>query len=155
MKPGDKPSAFKSIAINRKARFHYDISDRFEAGISLLGSEVKSLREGKVDFRDSYAAFENHELFLLELHIAEYPFANRFNHPPSRPRKLLMHRREIDRLEAKVQQQGYTLVPTRLYFKNGKVKVEIGLARGKRQYDKRDTIKKRDLGRLDERGEHS
>ena len=121
--------------------------------MQLLGSEVKSLREGRVDFRDAYAAFEEHELYLFELHIAEYPFANQFNHSPTRPRKLLMWRRELNRLEIKVNQQGYTLVPTRIYFKKGKVKVEIGLAKGKRKYDKREDIKKRDIGRLNERGE--
>jgi SsrA-binding protein len=138
----------KQIAKNRKARFNYHISDRFEAGIALKGSEVKSLRDGRVDFRDSYAGFVGNELFLQGLHIPEYAFANQFNHEPNRSRKLLLHGRELRRLMGKVQQQGFTLVPTRLYFKNGRVKVELGLAKGKRQYDKRDTIKKRDSERL-------
>jgi len=142
--------ATKLIARNRKAGFNYFISERFEAGIQLMGSEVKSLRDGRVDFRDSYAGFENQELYLYELHIAEYPFANQFNHQPTRPRKLLMWRRELNRLQAKVQQQGLTLVPTSLYFKKGKVKVEIGLAKGKRKYDKRDDIRSRDLDRNDD-----
>lgn len=140
----------KQIAKNRRARFNFQISDTFEAGIELKGSEVKSLRGGRVDFRDSYASFVDDELFLIDLHIPEYAFANRFNHDPDRKRKLLMHRRELNRLAAKIQQQGFTLVPTRLYFKNGRVKVELGLAKGKRLYDKRETIKKRDSSRLRE-----
>jgi SsrA-binding protein len=143
----------KHIATNRKARFHYQVAEAYEAGISLVGSEVKSLRQGKVDFRDAYAAFEGDELFLFGLHIPEYVYANRFNHEPSRPRKLLMRRQELNRLMGKVQEQGYTLVPTRLYFRAGKVKVEIGLAKGKRLYDKRESIKKRDTQRLRDQGD--
>ena len=137
----------KPIAKNRKARFNYQISDKFEAGIALLGSEVKSLRDGRVDFRDAYASFVGDELYLVGLHIAEYPFANRFNHEPMRDRKLLMHRRELKRLLGKVKEQGYTLVPIRLYFKQGRVKVELGLGKGKRKFDKREDIKKRDVER--------
>ena len=137
----------KLIARNRKARFNYHISDTYEAGIQLVGSEVKSLRDGRVDFRDSYATFADDELFLHGLHISEYPFANQFNHEPNRRRKLLMWRRELNRLKAKIREQGFTLVPTRLYFKNGKVKVELGLAKGKRQYDKREALKKREAKR--------
>jgi SsrA-binding protein len=137
----------KHIARNRKARFNYQIDETWEAGIQLVGSEVKSLRDGKLDFRDSYAAFEANELFLVGLYIAEYAFANRFNHDPTRSRKLLLHRRELDKLHVKVSQQGYTLVPTEMYFKDGKAKVEIGLAKGKRQYDKREDLKKKDLQR--------
>lgn len=137
----------KSIARNRKARFNYQIDETWEAGIQLVGSEVKSLRDSKLDFRDSYAAFEGKELFLVGLYIAEYAFANRFNHDPTRSRKLLLHRRELDKLHAKVTQQGYTLVPTEMYFKDGKAKVEIGLAKGKRQYDKREDLKKKDVQR--------
>ena len=137
----------KSIARNRKARFNYKISDTYEAGIQLLGSEVKSLRDGRADFRDSYATFEGDELFLVGLHISEYPYANQFNHDPNRSRKLLMWRRELTRLKAKIREQGYTLVPTRLYFKNGKVKVELGLGKGKRQYDKRESLKQREAKR--------
>jgi len=139
--------AEKQIAKNRKARFNYKIDETYEAGIALLGSEVKSLRDHKVDFRDSYATFKGNELFLVGLHIAEYPYANRFNHDPTRDRKLLMWRRELRRLQGKIQQQGYTLVPTRLYFKNGKVKVEIGLGKGKKLYDKRQDLRRRESQR--------
>lgn len=142
-----KEEAVKQIAKNRKARFNYQILDTWEAGIQLVGSEVKSLRDSKVDFRDAYAAFDGNELYLVGLHIAEYVYANRFNHEPTRKRKLLMHRRELDRLKAKLTDQGLTLIPTRLYFKNGRAKVEIGLAKGKRLYDKRQAMKARDAKR--------
>ncbi len=142
-----KEEAVKQIAKNRKARFNYQILDTWEAGIQLVGSEVKSLRDSKVDFRDAYASFDGNELYLVGLHIAEYVYANRFNHEPTRKRKLLMHRRELDRLKAKLRDQGLTLIPTRLYFKNGRAKVEIGLAKGKRLYDKREAMKKRDAKR--------
>lgn len=144
----------KTIATNRKARFNYHIYDTFEAGIVLVGSEVKSLRDGRVNFRDSHATFKNAELFLVDLHIAEYPYANQFNHDPTRPRKLLLKRRELNRLKAKVEQQGVTLVPIRLYLKTGLVKVELGLAKGKRKYDKREEIKKRDISKMRDRGEY-
>jgi len=144
----------KHIANNRKARFEYHIDETYEAGLALVGSEVKSLREGRVDFRDAYAAFDGDELWLYDLHIPEYVFANRFNHEPGRPRKLLLRRRELNRLMGKVQQQGYTLIPTRLYFKRGFAKVEIGLAKGKRQYDKREAIRQRDQDRLRDRGDY-
>ena len=140
-------AATKPIARNRKARFNYHISDTYEAGIQLLGSEVKSLRDGRVDFRDAYATFDGDELLLIGLHISEYPFANQFNHDPNRTRKLLMWRRELNRLKVKIREQGFTLVPTSLYFKNGKVKVELGLAKGKRQYDKREALKQREANR--------
>lgn len=139
--------ATKLIATNRKARFNYRIVDTYEAGMVLLGSEVKSLRDGKVDFRDSYAAFKGNELFLFALHIAEYAFANQFNHEPTRERKLLLKRRELDRIKIKLQEQGFSLVPTKLYFKNGKVKVEIGTGKGKRAYDKRQSIKEKEMKR--------
>ncbi len=142
-----KEEAVKQIGKNRKARFNYQILDTWEAGIQLVGSEVKSLRVGKVDFRDAYASFDGNELYLVGLHIAEYVYANRFNHEPTRKRKLLMHRRELDRLKTKLHDQGLTLIPTRLYFKNGRAKVELGLAKGKRFYDKREAMKERDAKR--------
>ena len=144
----------KTIATNRKARFNYHIFDTYEAGIVLVGSEVKSLRDGRVNFRDSHATFKNDELFLVDLHIAEYPYANQFNHDPTRPRKLLLKRRELNRLKGKVEQQGVTLIPTRLYLKQGLVKVELGLARGKRKYDKREEIRKRDISKMRDQGEY-
>lgn len=140
-------SGEKPIAVNRKARWRYHLKDNMEAGIVLLGSEVKSLRDGGVDFRDAYAAFEGDELWLRGLHIAEYRYAHQFNHAPTRPRKLLLKRRELNKLKIKVTQQGFTIVPTRLYFRDGKVKVEIALGKGKQHYDKREAIKKRDLER--------
>ncbi len=139
------------IAQNRKARHLYFIEETFEAGIALLGTEVKSIRAGKVNLKDSYAHVENGELFLYNVHISPYDPANRFNHDPLRTRKLLMHRREIRSLIGKVKEKGYTLVPLSLYFKNGKVKVELALARGKKDVDKRQTIAERDARREMER----
>ncbi|OHD65383.1 MAG: SsrA-binding protein [Spirochaetes bacterium RBG_13_51_14] len=135
------------IARNKKARFEYEIVDTFEAGIVLVGSEVKSLRQKKASIQEAYARVKNGEVYLTGMNIAIYEMANRFNHDPVRDRKLLLHRHEIKRLIGKVQEKGFTLVPLRLYFKNGKVKVEIGLARGKAKYDKRHDIKKREVDR--------
>ena len=135
------------IARNKKARFEYEILDTFEAGIVLAGSEVKSLRQKKASIQESYARIKNNEVFLTGMNIAIYEMANRFNHEPVHDRKLLMHRHEIKRLIGKVQEKGFTLVPLRLYFKNGKVKVELALARGKAKYDKRHDIKERDVDR--------
>lgn len=133
------------IADNRRARFDYHVEKKFEAGISLVGSEVKSCREGKVQLVDSYATIERGELFLMKAHIAEYkqggPF---FNHEPTRKRKLLMHRREITQLREALEQDGYTLVPLRIYFSKGLAKVELGLAKGKTKGDKRQTLKDKD-----------
>ena len=146
-KKTDKESGLKIIATNRKARYNFTLGDKYEAGVQLVGSEVKSLRNGQVDFKDSYAVFKGDELYLQELHIAEYVFSNQFNHETIRSRKLLLHRHELRSIKGKMQQKGFTLVPTRIYFKKGKVKVEIALAKGKRRYDKREDIKKRDMKR--------
>lgn len=145
----ERPMAdsFIEIARNKKARFDYEIIETFEAGIVLVGSEVKSLRQKKASIQESYARIKNGEIYLTGMNIAIYEMANRFNHEPVHDRKLLLHRHEIKRLIGKVQEKGFTLVPLRLYFKNGKVKVELGLARGKARYDKRENIKKRDVDR--------
>jgi SsrA-binding protein len=141
--PGD-------IATNRQAGFRYNLLEKFEAGIVLQGSEVKSLREGGVQLKDAYAEVRDGEVWLRNMHIAPYKPA-RDNHDPERPRKLLLHRREIDRLYGQVRQKGFTLVPTRLYFKDGRVKAEIALARGKEVRDKRRSIAERDARRQIER----
>lgn len=141
----------KIIAENRKARFNYFIDEEFEAGLVLVGTEVKSLRLGRANLKDAYARIKNGEVFLYQLHIGPYPFAHYDNHDPLRPRKLLLHKREIKRLFSKVNERGHTLVPLKIYFKGGKVKVSLALARGKRKYDKREAIKRRDEQRLMER----
>ena len=133
----------KVVATNRKARFNYEILDTFEAGIVLLGSEVKSLRAGNVQLKDSYASIRTGEVWLENTHIAPYSFAENGGHDPERPRKLLLHRREIDRLFGRIREEGLTLVPLQLYFTEGKAKVELGLARGKRPHDKRRSIVER------------
>lgn len=129
----------KIIAENRKAFHDYFIDERFEAGIALSGTEVKSLRAGKVNLRDSYCQVKDGEIYLIGVHISPYEQGNRFNLDPDRTRKLLMHKKEIIRLYSKTKEDGLTLVPTKCYFKDSKVKFEIGLARGKKDYDKRDT----------------
>lgn len=139
------------IARNRKARFNYEIVDTFEAGIVLVGSEVKSLRQKKVSIQEAYARIEKGEVFLTGMNISVYDKANRFNHDPLRERKLLLHRQEIKRLIGKVQERGFTLIPLRLYFKRGRAKIELGLAKGKARYDKRRDIQKRDMDRELER----
>jgi SsrA-binding protein len=133
----------KIIAINKRARFDYHISETLEAGLALQGTEVKSLREGRVNLQDAYADVQEGEVFLLHAHINQYEQGNRFNHDPVRPRKLLLHKREIKRLIGKTQEKGLTLIPTRMYFMHGKAKVELGLAKGKKQYDKREDLKRR------------
>ena len=133
----------KIIAVNKRARFDYHISETLEAGLALQGTEVKSLREGRVNLQDAYADVQEGELFLLHAHINQYEQGNRFNHDPERPRKLLLHKREIKRLIGKTQEKGLTLIPTRMYFTHGKAKVELGLAKGKKQYDKREDLKRR------------
>ena len=134
----------KIIADNRKARFNYEIGEVFEAGIALTGSEVKSLRQGKASIGESYADARGGELWLVNANIAEYLQAGRFNHPPKRPRKLLLHRRQIDKLSGAVEREGMTLVPLKLYFnEKGRAKIELALARGKKLHDKRETEKKR------------
>src|SRR6266851_816110 len=135
------------IATNRKAFFNYEILDRVEAGISLLGTEVKSIREGGLNFRDSFVEFRGGELFLVGCRIGPYSHGNLLNHPEDRDRKLLLHKREVLKLGGKVTEKGYTIIPLRAYMKNGRVKVEIGLARGKRAHDKRETLKRKDLER--------
>lgn len=141
----------KIVADNRRARFDYEILDTYEAGLALVGSEVKSLRQGRASLADSYAATERGELWLLNAHIPEYGLANRFNHEPKRPRKLLLHRREVDRLAGAVEREGLTVVPLKLYFNDrGRAKVELALARGKKLHDKRETEKQRSWNR--ERG---
>jgi SsrA-binding protein len=143
-----KRESGKLVAENRKARFNYDIEERLEAGIVLMGSEVKSLRAGKANIAESYATEEGGELFLINAHIAEYPGATRDGHAPTRPRKLLLHSREIARLIGAIRRQGMTLVPLKLYFNaRGIAKLELGLAKGKKLHDKRDTEKKRDWER--------
>ena len=138
------PNGTKLIAQNRKVRHDFEVLSTVEAGIELRGTEVKSLRDGKVNLKDSYARLDRGELFLLNLHIGVYEAANRFNHDPDRPRKLLLHRWEIRRLVGQTDQRGLTLVPTKLYFRRGRAKVEIALARGKRQHDRRRDIADRD-----------
>jgi SsrA-binding protein len=135
--------ARKTVASNRKARHDYEIIDSFEAGISLLGSEVKSLRAGQAQLKDAYGDIRNGELWLENMHIAPYTFAREGGHDPERPRKLLMHRKEIDRLLGRVREQGLTLVPLSVYFSEGTAKVELALARGKARHDKRRAIVER------------
>ena len=137
----------KIIAVNRKARFDFSIEDEYEAGVVLKGTEVKSLRLGKVNLKDSYARIKDGEVFVYQMHIGPYPFAYYENHDPLRTRKLLLHKQEIKRINAKVNEKGHTLVPLKIYFKAGKVKMSIALAKGKRQYDKRESIKRRDQQR--------
>jgi len=140
-------SGLKIISNNRKARFNYFFSEFFEAGIVLKGSEVKSLRNGKANISEAYAIDELGEIFLLNSHIPSYKESSYNNHDPKRNRKLLLNKREINKLIGKVNREGYTLIPTKLYFKKGKAKVEIAVAKGKRQYDKRQVKKKRDWNR--------
>jgi len=140
-------SGRKIICVNRRARFDYTIGETVEAGLVLQGTEVKSLRDGRADLKDAYADVQAGEVFLLHAHIDQYEPANRFNHDPIRPRKLLLHKREILRLISKTQEKGLTLIPTRLYFTHGKAKVELGLAKGKKQYDKREEVKRRSAQR--------
>ena len=140
--------AEKVIAENRKARHNYFIEDDYEAGIMLQGTEVKSLRAGGANIQESYASFEDEGLYLVNAHIAEYGFGNRNNHEPSRPRKLLLHKKELAKLFAQVQRAGKTIVPLSLYFnERGKAKVKLGVAAGKKQHDKRQTEKSRDWDR--------
>jgi SsrA-binding protein len=144
-------SETKTIAENRRARFDYELLDRYEAGVVLTGTEVKSLRNGRATLAQSYADVRDGEVWLNGMEIATYDQGNRANHEPMRSRKLLLHRREIERLNATVREKGLTLVPTRLYFKEGRVKVEVAVARGKDRGDKRQTIVDRDAKRQMER----
>jgi SsrA-binding protein len=133
----------KLVCVNRQARHNYFIDETYEAGLVLLGSEVKSLRDGKANLVDSYAQIRRGEAFLINAHISPYAGANQFNHEPTRTRKLLLHAREIERLTGKTKERGLTLIPLKLYFKDGRAKVELGLARGKKLYDKRDTLRRK------------
>ena len=144
-------SAIKVIAENRKARHDYFVEDSYEAGIILTGTEIKSIRAGRVNLKDSYAEIVDGEVWLNQMHISPYEQGNRFNHEPLRKRKLLLHRSEIARLAGKVQQQGMTLIPLKIYIKNGLAKIELGLCKGKKIYDKRQDIASRDAKRQMER----
>lgn len=137
----------KVLLRNKRARHDYTVEDTIEAGIALLGSEVKSLRDGRAQLTDAYATPEGGELLLLQMQISEYPWANRFNHEPKRARKLLLHKKEIARLRAAVQQEGYTLLPLEVYLRGGKIKVLLGLCKGKKQHDKRHDQKEREADR--------
>lgn len=139
--------AIKTVATNRKAFHNYHIGDSIEAGIALTGSEIKSVRNGRVSLGDAYVRPEHGELWLLNAHIARYEASSYLSHEPTRPRKLLLHRKEIDNLASKVAEKGLTLVPTRLYIKDSIAKVEVALARGKRLYDKRESISRREVER--------
>lgn len=131
--------------LNRKARYDYHIEDEYEAGIALTGTEIKSIRNGKMNIKDSYAIIKNEEIYLLNAHIASYEKGNIFNHDETRTRKLLMHKKEIKKLNNKLTLDGYTLIPLKVYFVRGKAKILLGLAKGKKNYDKREDIKKRDI----------
>ena len=137
----------KIVSENRKARHNYFIEDRFEAGVQLLGTEVKSLREGKASLQDAYAIFKNNELYLINSHIPPYKLGNRENHDPLRTRKLLLHRSELDKLWGKIEIKGYSLIPLKLYFKKGRCKAEIAVAKGKKSFDKRESTKEREAKR--------
>ncbi len=138
----------KTVASNKTVYHNYQILENFEAGISLVGSEVKSIREGRISLKESYAEVKNGDVFLVKCHISPYEAANVFNHDPLRERRLLLHKREIRRLAGKIKERGLTLVPTKVVINDkGRIKVELGLARGKREYEKRDVIKKRDTDR--------
>ncbi|NOX35831.1 MAG: SsrA-binding protein SmpB [Deltaproteobacteria bacterium] len=137
----------KTIATNKKARHNYHIESEYEAGIVLAGTEVKSIREGRVSFQDAYADIKNGEIFLRQLHISPYKYAYNSNHESLRTRKLLLHQYEIKKLLGKIKERGYTLVPLKIYFKNDKIKVQIGLGKGKKLFDKRESIKKKDMKR--------
>lgn len=141
----------KVVSTNRKAGFEYDLLEKFEAGLSLQGSEIKSIRAGQMSLTESYVRVEANEAWLMDAHIAPYEQANRFNHDPVRPRRLLLHKKQIRELWNNVRQKGMTVVPTRVYLKDGRAKIEIALARGKKAYDKRATIAKRDQARDAER----
>ncbi len=137
----------RDIAVNRRAWHDYSIEETYEAGIVLTGSEIKALRVGKANLKDSYGRITRDEIFLWNAHISQYAPASQFGHEPTRTRKLLLHRHEIERLHAKVKEKGLTIIPLRLYFKNGRAKLELGLARGKKHHDKRAAIREREVRR--------
>lgn len=148
----EKSDEIKIVAKNKKAEHDYFILERYEAGIELFGTEVKSIRQGRVNLKDSWCSIEKGEIFALGMHISPYEQGNIFNRDPMRKKRLLMHKREISRLLSKVRQEGLTMVPLSVYFKNGRAKLEIGLCKGKKNYDKRETAAKRDAQRDIERG---
>src|SRR5260370_30708044 len=150
-KASQNDEAIKLITVNRQAYHEYTVERTIEAGIALVGTEIKSIRDGKANLRGSYALIRQGEIWLENAHIAVYDFGNRFNHEPLRRRKLLLHRREIEQLESKVATKGLTLIPLKLYLKGGRAKIELGLARGKKLYDKREAIAERDVKRDIER----
>ncbi len=133
--------------INREAKFNYFIEEEIECGIALVGTEIKSIRDGKANLKDSYAIIRNHEVYLLNMNISEYKEGNLFNHDPRRTRKLLLHKSEINKLRKAIEQEGRTLIPLKLYFVKNHVKILLGLCKGKKNFDKRETIKERDLNR--------
>jgi SsrA-binding protein len=145
------PEGVKIIAVNRKARFDYAIDDSYECGIELVGTEVKSFRDGKISFPDAWAEVSAGEVWLRSLVVAENPFSSIFNHDPARKKKLLLHRAEIKRIARKTEEKGYTLIPLSFYFKKGRIKVELGLCKGKKTFDKRADIRERDIKRDVER----
>jgi SsrA-binding protein len=147
----DSNLPIKTLAVNRKARFHFEIEDTVECGIELQGTEVKSMRNGKFSFSDSYGRVRDEQLYLIGFHIAPYEHGNIFNHEPERERRLLVHKQEIKRLRRRVEERGFTLVPLKIYLKGGMIKLELGLGRGKKIHDKRESIKQRDLKRDAER----
>jgi len=144
---GEKKDHLKVICKNRKAWFNYQIDETYEAGIVLTGTEVKSCRQGRANLKDSYARIKKGEVFLYNTHISPYSHAGHAQHDPLRTRKLLLHQREIKKLTGKTQERGYSFIPLKMYFRNGKVKIEMSLAHGKKQYDKREAIRKRDFDR--------
>lgn len=141
----------KTIATNRRARYDYEIFDTYEAGLVLLGSEVKSLREGRANLKDAYAIVKDGEMFLIGCHISPYPFARGGGHEPDRTRKLLLNRHEIDRIRTQIDERGRTVIPIKMYFKDGRAKLELGIARGKDRFDKRETLKRKQADREMER----
>ncbi|MFP4237643.1 MAG: SsrA-binding protein SmpB [Desulfonatronovibrio sp.] len=143
----DNSAGIKTIAVNKKVRRYFEVMETIEAGISLTGSETKSLRAGQVSFKDGYVKFNNGEAFLVDVHIAPYEHATHIQHEPERTRKLLLHKKEIDRLMGKVEQKGLTVVPLKMYFKKGRIKVELALARGLKLFDQREELKQRAVKR--------
>ncbi|MBP7693589.1 MAG: SsrA-binding protein SmpB [Anaerolineales bacterium] len=143
----DADAGIKIVAHNRKAAHDFFLEERFEAGLALAGTEIKSIRAGKAQIKDAYVRVENGQATLLNAHIATYDPAARYNHDPLRPRRLLLHKKELRKLKEQTQQKGYTIIPTKIYLSKGRAKIEIALARGKRDYDKRETIAKRDAER--------
>ncbi len=142
-----KSASSKTIAQNRKARFDYTIEESYECGIELKGTEVKSVKEGNISFPDAFAEIYRNEVWLKGFHISEYVFSSVFNHNPDRPKKLLLHKEEIKKISRKIDQKGYTLIPLDVYLKDGRVKISLGVCKGKKQFDKRETIKSRDINR--------